>query len=88
MSQTLTLDVPDEVYQALAAEAAAAGKSVTQVAGDRLAVTPPPASVAVKPGELLLKHAGTFDLGPGDVAERHHEYLSQAHLDTHEGAGP
>lgn len=81
MSQTLTLDVPDEVYQALAAEAAASGKSVTEVAADRL-VTPPPSPV--KPGELLLKHAGTFDLGPGDVSIRHHEYLGQSYMDTHD----
>lgn len=80
MSQTLTLDVPDDVYAGLAAEATASGKSVAEVAGDRLAIG--------RPGDLLLRNAGTFDLGPDDVSTRHHDYLSQAHLDPHDGAGP
>ncbi|MFO0850352.1 MAG: hypothetical protein U0871_17600 [Gemmataceae bacterium] len=81
MSQQLTLEVPDEVYQALADEAATAGKTVAEVAGERLAKPP-----ATKPGSGLLAMAGTFDFGEiTDLSTRHHEYLGQSLADEMRG---
>lgn len=74
MSQQLTLEVPDEVYRSLADEAATAGKTVAEVAGERLARKP-----AVF-GSRLRKWAGSADSGMTDSASRVEEYLGRAAL--------
>ena len=71
MSQPLTLDVPDEVYQSLAAEAASTGKTLEQVAGGRLSGPPPL-------GPLISRWAGTADSGLPDLASRVDEYVGRA----------
>lgn len=55
VSQQLTVELPDHVYQSLADEAATAGKTVAEVAGERLAHGPPPF------GSRLRKWAGSAD---------------------------
>lgn len=81
MSHQLTLEVPDEVYQSLADEAATAGKTVAEVAGERLAQATPTA----KPGDLLRSICGIIETGPTDGSIRVDEYLGQAHLEQLQG---
>ena len=83
MSRTITLEVPDEVFASLTAEAAASGKSVVQVAADRLAPPPP----AVKPGDRLRAIRGIITHGPGDLSARMDEYLGRGYLETHDPEG-
>ena len=80
MSQQLTLEVPDEVYQSLADEASAAGKTVAEVAGDRLSQ-----AAGAKPGDLLRSICGIVDTGPTDGSVRADEYLGRAYLEQLEG---
>lgn len=52
---------------------------------------PPKATVdeagnPIKPGDRLRRVRGIITTGPGDVSTRHHEYLGEAYLDTHEDA--
>ncbi len=78
MSQTLTVDVSDEVYAGLAAEATARGKSVTEVAGDRLAA--PPAG-------RFLRWAGSADSGLPDLATRVDEFVGRVVHTDREATG-
>lgn len=71
MSQTLTLELPDEVYAGLAAEAAASGKTVTEVATGRLAPG------AAGPSRFL-RWAGSADSGLTDLATRVDEFVGRA----------
>ena len=73
MSTTLTISVSDQVLARLKERAAAAGITAEAVAADELERTLPKSAT-----DPLMKWAGAFNCGPGDVSERHHEYLGEA----------
>jgi hypothetical protein len=83
MSRTLSLDIPDELYQALQDFASRDGKTPEDVSVAWLT-----AMMECIANDPLMKLAGTLDSGVPDLAERHDEYLGQqleAELQDQEG---
>lgn len=72
MSQTLTLEIPDELYQALKELAAKEGKSAEDLGAVWLAAT-----IERIANDPLMNLAGALNSGVPDLAERHDHYLGQ-----------
>lgn len=72
MTHSLTLEIPENIYQPLADKAAAEGRKVEDVALEKLA------NGSERPGEdPFEKFIGAFDSGGMDWANRHDEYLGE-----------
>ena len=99
MSQTLSLQLPDDLYAELATEAQKLGQSPDQLIlaylRDSLKHTPlreaassPPARRIIAgydpANDPLARFIGAFPTKEGDLAERHDEYLAEAYGDSHE----
>ena len=63
MSHVLTLELPEEVAEALSRAAARAGQGVEEWAASRLSQAVITESERAEALERLLKHAGAVDLG-------------------------
>jgi len=74
MSVTLTISVSDAVMARLKERAAAAGPTPEAV----VAADVEKANPVVKPGDLLRKWIGAFDLGVSDAAANHDKYIGEA----------
>lgn len=72
MPHTLTLTIPDEVYQWLLKTANGAGKTPEELAKECLAAT-----VQKVCEDPLLKLAGVLECEISDLSERHHEYIGE-----------
>jgi hypothetical protein len=72
MSHPLTIEVPESVYRPLERWAARLGKTPEDLACEWVA-----RRVLELEDDALLKWAGAIDSAPGDVAERHDEYLGR-----------
>ncbi len=72
MTHSLTLEVPENIYQPLAEEAEAKGRKVEEIALEILANGKP------KPvDDPFEKFIGSFDSKGMDWARRHDEYLGE-----------
>jgi hypothetical protein len=72
MTHSLLLEVPENIYQPLAEEAAAKGRRVEEIALEKLA------NEAPKPiDDPFEKFIGAFDGKGMDWANRHDEYLGE-----------
>ncbi len=71
MSQ-LTIQIPEPVFQSLQLRAKQLGKTPEVVAAECVAQ-----SVGSEEDDPLMKWIGAFE-GPGDVAERHDDYIGEA----------
>ncbi|MBC7899638.1 MAG: hypothetical protein H7070_06245 [Saprospiraceae bacterium] len=72
MTHSLTLEVPENIYQPLAKEAEAKGRKVEEIALEKLAKDEPD-----KIDDPFEKFIGAFDSGAMDWANRHDEYLGE-----------
>ncbi|MDQ3814805.1 MAG: hypothetical protein M3347_12755 [Armatimonadota bacterium] len=72
MSQTLTLEIPDELYRALIDLAEQQGRSAEDLGATWLAAT-----IERIAGDPLMQLAGTLQPAVSDLAERHDEYIGQ-----------
>ncbi len=70
---SLTLQLPDEIFEPLMRQAQRAGNSPEGFVTDWVASV-----VLSPPDDPLLKLLGTLDSDVSDVAEKHDEYLGQA----------
>jgi hypothetical protein len=77
MDHQITLDVPDEVYQALLKDAEATGRTVESAASACLIQLVRSDS----PGNRLRRWAGAFASDVPDAGLRHDEYLGQVLMD-------
>jgi hypothetical protein len=73
MAHTLTIDLPETVYDALEKWAAQHATSPEALARDLVA-----RQVIELENDPLMRWAGSIDSEIADVAERHDEYLGQA----------
>lgn len=73
MTHTLVLDLPDEVFESVAKKADQEGTTPERLVADWLAST-----TQLSDDDPLLKLAGCFESGLGDVGARHDEYLGEA----------
>jgi plasmid stability protein len=73
MSQTLTVDLPDEVYELLRRSAEVEHRSPEDIAADLLA-----ASVRSREEDPVLQLLGTVESEVTDVAARHDEYIGRS----------
>ena len=73
MSQTLTIDLPDEVYDLLRRSAEQERRSPEDVAAELLA-----RSVRGSEEDPLLQMLGTVECERSDVSERHDEHIGLA----------
>ena len=73
MAHTLTLQVSDDIYEALVHRARQAGQEPDQLALEWLATALQTASE-----DPLLQLAGAFECELTDVSERHDAYLSRS----------
>jgi hypothetical protein len=72
MAHTLTLTIPDEVYQTLVKQAGNSGRVPEELAREWLA-----AALQRLSEDPLFRLAGAFQFRLPDVAERHHEYIGE-----------
>ena len=72
MTHSLTLEVPENIYQPLAEEAEAKGRKVEEIALERLAK-----DESAKIEDPFEKFIGAFYSGGMDWANRHDEYLGE-----------
>ena len=72
MSKTLTLEISDELHQALKELADKEGKSAEDVGAAWLAAT-----IKRIADDPLIGLAGAVDSGVPDLAERHDDYIGQ-----------
>jgi len=70
---TLTLQLPDEIFEPLMRQAQRSGNTPEAVVTDWVA-----SAVLPPPEDPLLKLLGTVESDVSDVAEKHDEYLGQA----------
>ena len=75
MGHSLTLDIPDEVYQPLVEKAQQAGQTPEALATKYLAQ-----AVQGEEQDPLLRWAGAFSSEVTDLAERHDDYLGDGLL--------
>jgi hypothetical protein len=73
MTHQLLLELPDDVFQPLARQAAAAGRPLAAVAAECLARAVRP----LQPSDALRRWAGAIDSGVPDLADRHDHYIGQ-----------
>lgn len=83
MAHTLTLELPQEVYERLIREAEEAGQPPEDVAVQWLVAASQ--NHGVDPLEELI---GTLHSDVSDWAERHDHYLGLAALETHDESNP
>jgi hypothetical protein len=69
MSQQISLDIPDAVFQPIARQAQETGKKTVEIINEWLA------RMAVIQQDRLRRWAGAFASGVADAAERNHDYL-------------
>ncbi len=79
MSQPLTIEISDAIFQSLQKRADQLGKTPEAVAADLIAQR------IGGDGDPLMRWAGAIDIQPNDVAERHDHYLGQALADELRG---
>jgi hypothetical protein len=72
MAHTLTLNIPDDVYQGLLKTAEEIGRTPEELAGKWVAT-----AVQDICDDPLLKLAGTLECGISDLSERHHDYIGE-----------
>lgn len=72
MTHSLTLEVPERVYQSLAEKASKNGKDIAEIAIEKLAV-PFPEDIP----DPLDKFIGAFSSGIGDVSTNHDKYIGE-----------
>ena len=72
MSQLLTIQIPEIVFESLQERSKQLGKTPELVAADCVV------NGMALSDDPLMKWAGAIDSKLGDVAERHDEYLGQA----------
>ena len=72
VSQTLTLEIPETLYQALADLAEKQGKSAEDLGAAWFAAT-----IERIVNDPLMQLAGTLHSDVADLAERHDEYMGQ-----------
>jgi hypothetical protein len=77
MTHSLTIEIPDEIYQPLVVRARQEGQSPESLAGDLVAHGLRPAGLSPE----LRKWAGSVNSGVSDAAQRHDDYLGQAQAD-------
>jgi hypothetical protein len=77
MSQTLTLNLPDEIYNALVQACRDRGELPETVAAQLLADAL---------SDPLVSLFGCLEYSPPDVAEKHDEYIGVAIVRTHEAS--
>ena len=80
MTHTLTLELPEEVYEPLVKSAEQLGKAPEQVAVQILTE-----SVRQLEDDPIEKFIGAFDSGIPDLGTRHHEYVGQSLADELRG---
>jgi hypothetical protein len=73
MSHTLTLDLPNEVYEPLSRKARQDGRKPEDVATEWLT-----AAVQRETADPLLQLAGTLEADVTDIGERHDHYIGEA----------
>jgi hypothetical protein len=73
MAHTLTIDIPERVYDTLEKWAAQQGTTPEALARDWVA-----RGVIELENDPLMRWAGAIDSDVADVSERHDEYLGQA----------
>ncbi len=73
MEHTLTLEVPEEVYESLRQRAEEAGQPRESLAVELLAAATRPG------GDPLEEFIGAFGGGGSEWADRHDEYLGRGH---------
>ncbi len=73
MAHTLSLDLPDEVFESVVKKAGQEGTTPERLVTDWLAST-----TQLSDDDPLLKLAGCFESGLGDVGTSHDEYLGEA----------
>jgi hypothetical protein len=93
MGRRLTLDLPDETYEAIRARAEALGETPEQIVLERLNVAPdlaeahqtrvraaasPAGRASDEAGDPLAALVGTLECAATDVADRHDEYIGRA----------
>jgi len=72
MGRTLTLEIPEEVYEPLAKTAEQMGQTPEEVALQWLVVT-----ARQYADDPIEKFIGAFDSGVPDLATRHDDYIGQ-----------
>jgi hypothetical protein len=80
MAHTLSLEIPDDIYNLLAQTAEQTQQPLEELAIEWL--TKAGQQIAVDP---LDKYIGAFTGGMPDWADRHDEYIGASLMDTHEG---
>ncbi len=75
MSQPLTIEIPEAVYQSLQQRAKQLGKTPEVVATECIVTS------MGSTDDSLLRWAGALDVQPNDVAERHDHYLGRSLAD-------
>ena len=73
MTHSLVLEVPESIYQSLVSEAEVEGRTVEEVALERLTVKKPQSAV-----DPLDEFVGAFDSGGMDWADNHDKYLGES----------
>jgi hypothetical protein len=79
MAKTLTLEIPDDVYEPILKRAAQIGQTPEQIISQWI-------ENAVKQAttDPLLQLAGAFESEVSDISERHDEYIGQSLRSNHE----
>lgn len=79
MAKTLTLEIPDDVYEPLLKRARQIGQTPEQIISQWI-------ECAVKQltSDPLLQLAGVFESDVTDISERHDEYIGQNLRSNHE----
>jgi len=72
MTHSITIELPEHIYQPLAKEAKAKGRKVEEIALERLAK-----DSSKKIDDPFEKFIGAFDSKGKDWANRHDEYLGE-----------
>ena len=73
MAATLTIQVPDQLFQQLERESREQGKTPQALAVEYLA-----RGLSSPGDDRLLRWVGAFESSVPDAAERHHEYLGKS----------
>jgi hypothetical protein len=75
MTYTITLELPEDVYEPLSEEAKRGGKATEELAAEWLTIR-----LRQITDDPLRKFIGAFDSGVTDLGTRHHEYLGEGLL--------
>lgn len=83
MTHSLTLEIPESVYQSLAEKASKNGKKIEEIALEKLA-NGDGSSINEDP---LDKFIGAFESGIPDLAANHDKYIGEALMREMRGEG-